>query len=342
MGDHNGGFGLPLLDTLSEAWGSGRAADAWVWFEVLPRIVIRPDRAPTQGDEAGHDQLLDVRMLVDSVREHALLALDPAGNVTNWGTVAEEMTGYSAPEFLGRPVFDLFVPPSARAFERDCAAAGTEGWHEVERWLKRKDGTQFWADVALAPIVDRSGTLRGLSALISDATERKQTESERERLIADLRDLAMTDELTGLPNRRRWDDELNRDLARSRRHDTPLAVAMLDLNDFKAFNDTQGHPAGDLILQGVAREWSEAVRATDMLARYGGDEFAITLPDCPPALALTVIGRVQAATPNGIASSAGIASSDGVETADQLVARADAALYDAKRNGESVAVATNA
>jgi GGDEF domain-containing protein len=76
-----------------------------------------------------------------------------------------------------------------------------------------------------------------------------------------------------------------------------------------------------------------------MLGRFGGDEFSITLPDCPPELALVVVRRVQAATPPGIASSAGVASSDGVQTADELVALADAALYDAKRCGEAVAVA---
>ena len=128
-------------------------------------------------------------------------------------------------------------------------------------------------------------------------------------------------------------------MARSRRLGTPLAIVMLDLNGFKAFNDEHGHPAGDELLRAVARHWSEAVRATDMLARFGGDEFSITLPDCSPELALVVVARVQAATPAGVASSAGIASSDGTETADMLLARADAALYDAKRDARAVSVA---
>ena len=149
----------------------------------------------------------------------------------------------------------------------------------------------------------------------------------------------MTDDLTGLANRRRWADELNRELARSRRHGTPLAIVMLDLNGFKAFNDEHGHPAGDELLRTVARNWAGALRATDMLARFGGDEFSITLPDCSPELALVVVGRVQAATPPRIDSSAGIASSDGKETARELLARADTALYDAKRRDQPVSVA---
>jgi diguanylate cyclase (GGDEF)-like protein len=175
--------------------------------------------------------------------------------------------------------------------------------------------------------------------LITDATEHRRIHDSNEHLIAELREQAMTDDLTGLPNRRCWAAELSRELARSRRHGTPLAIVMLDLNGFKAFNDAHGHPAGDELLRAVARDWSEAVRATDMLARFGGDEFSITLPDCSPELATVVAGRVRAATPPRIDSSAGIASWEGVETADELVGRADAALYNAKRHGEAISVA---
>ena len=329
IADGDGGFGLPLIDTLSEAWGSGCDGEAWVWFEVSPRLVAAPQPP----------DLLDIRMVVDSVKHRALIALDTDGDVTNWGAGAVALTGYSADERLGRALSDLYVTASAEAFALERAEVESKGSHQSERWIRHKDGSQFWVELALAPIHDRSGNLRGLSALISDMTERKRVHESNEHVISELREQAMTDELTGLPNRRHWTGELNRELARSRRRQTPLAVVMLDLNGFKEFNDEHGHLAGDDLLRSVARSWSEAVRSTDMLGRFGGDEFSITLPECSPELALAVVARVQAATPLRTSSAAGIASSDGTETADELLARADAALYDAKRNAQPVSVA---
>jgi diguanylate cyclase (GGDEF)-like protein/PAS domain S-box-containing protein len=340
VADSGGGFGLPLIDSLSDAWGSGSESggEAWVWFEVWrPPVEVPP--APPAGRESDPADLLNIRMVVDSVQNRALIALDLEGNVSNWGAGAEALTGYSTAERLGRALSDLYVPASAQAFALERNEVESGGWYQTERWMRCRDGSQVWMEVALSPIIDRSGKTRGLSALLSDASERKRANDTNEFVIAELREQAMTDELTGLPNRRRWVEELNRELARSRRRGTRLAIVMLDLNAFKAFNDEHGHPAGDELLRAVARDWSEAVRASDMLGRFGGDEFSITLPDCSPELALVVVGRVQAATPLGIGSSAGIASSDGAQTADELIALADAALYDAKRSGQAVSVA---
>jgi diguanylate cyclase (GGDEF)-like protein/PAS domain S-box-containing protein len=262
-----------------------------------------------------------------------------AGNVTNWGAGPVVLTGYSAEEMLGRPLFELDVPASASAFARDKETAESDGWHARERWIHRKHEPDLWVEVALAPIRDRSGRERGMSALISDVTARKRDSDEREHLIADLREQALTDHLTGLPNRRRFGQELARELARSRRHGTEFAVAMLDLDGFKAFNDAHGHPAGDGLLRAVTRAWSSALRAGDLLGRLGGDEFAVTFPDCSPELARTVVGRIQDSTQVLIGSSAGIASSEAADTAEDLLARADAALYAAKRNGERISTA---
>ena len=156
---------------------------------------------------------------------------------------------------------------------------------------------------------------------------------ERADLLARLETVARTDDLTGLANRRAWDEELPRELARARRDETPVCVAMLDLDHFKKFNDRRGHQAGDRLLKQAAAAWREQLRTTDVLARYGGEEFAVVLPACSLDEALPIVERLREATPLGESCSAGVAAWDGEETADTLVARADAALYSAKAAG---------
>jgi diguanylate cyclase (GGDEF)-like protein len=158
---------------------------------------------------------------------------------------------------------------------------------------------------------------------------------ERADLAEELAQLAQTDPLTSVANRRGLARSLERDLAAARRSRRPLAVAMLDLDHFKAYNDREGHPAGDLLLRSAARVWTSRLRAEDLLARYGGEEFAVVLPDCgDDAEAVNAVERVRTATP-GVTTSAGVAVWDGREPAAQLIRRADAALYEAKRAGRN-------
>src|SRR4051794_31365874 len=129
---------------------------------------------------------------------------------------------------------------------------------------------------------------------------------------------------------------LRRELARARRQDAPLAIAVLELDQFKGYNNAYGRPAGNDLLRAVACSWTEAIRPSDVLARYDGDEFAITLPDCPPEVARDVIGRVKTVTPSGIAVSVGIADARDGDSAESLIERADAALYAAKDGTEQI------
>jgi diguanylate cyclase (GGDEF)-like protein len=156
-------------------------------------------------------------------------------------------------------------------------------------------------------------------------------------LVAKVRAVAGTDPLTGLPNRRAWEQALARESARAARLGTPLCVGLLDLDGFKDVNDEAGHQGGDRILKELAAAWSQALRANDILARHGGDEFALIFPDCEPAQAAQVLARLRAAAP-GHPFSVGLAPLRRDRSPDELVGDADAALYGAKRAGRARAV----
>ncbi|MEU8660792.1 GGDEF domain-containing protein, partial [Actinoplanes philippinensis] len=156
-----------------------------------------------------------------------------------------------------------------------------------------------------------------------------------ERQARQVRELARSDELTGLPNRRAWNDELPRALERARRNSEPVAVAILDLDHFKRYNDTFGHPAGDQLLKAASAAWHATLRDVDVIARFGGEEFVVLLPAADVADARRAMARALAATPLGQTFSAGVAVWDGVETSDELLKRADAALYEAKAAGRN-------
>jgi diguanylate cyclase (GGDEF)-like protein/PAS domain S-box-containing protein len=158
-------------------------------------------------------------------------------------------------------------------------------------------------------------------------------------LVATLDARARTDQLTGLANRRTWDEELPRELARAARTGQPLALAIIDLDRFKAYNDAHGHPAGDRLLRSVAAAWTERLRLTDILARYGGEEFAVLLPGCDPAAAERVAETLRSAVPGPETCSIGLVTWDGEEPGEVLFARADTALYRAKDGGRDRVVA---
>jgi len=155
----------------------------------------------------------------------------------------------------------------------------------------------------------------------------------RQRAQEEVQQMASTDALTSLLNRRAWNEALPRELARAKRDNAPLTLGMIDLDKFKAFNDTHGHQAGDELLANVATAWSACLRETDLLARYGGEEFIVALPNCTPDAAAVVFARICACVPREQTCSIGVASWDGQETPAHLVSRADAVLYEAKRAG---------
>lgn len=156
---------------------------------------------------------------------------------------------------------------------------------------------------------------------------------------ADLVELLATqsriDPLTGAENRRSWDENLVRELARARRTGDPLTVAILDMDHFKAYNDAFGHLAGDVLLTDLVAAVRAELRTGDVIARWGGEEFAIALPDCDLQQGRTIVSRLLNVVPSGQTASIGLTQALPQDTLRDLIDRADRALYRAKSGGRN-------
>jgi diguanylate cyclase (GGDEF)-like protein len=150
------------------------------------------------------------------------------------------------------------------------------------------------------------------------------------RVAARLRNAAATDPLTGVANRRAWEAEAERHLARAARTEEPLTFVLLDLDNFKEVNDRLGHSAGDALLRDLADEWSSRLRKADLLGRYGGDEFVLCLPATDVVGTQEILERLQAGHP--FAWSAGVAAASREDTLASVLGRADEELYRQKRS----------
>jgi diguanylate cyclase (GGDEF)-like protein len=151
------------------------------------------------------------------------------------------------------------------------------------------------------------------------------------RLADQLRQMAATDPLTGLANRRAWEAETTRVLSHAARTGEPVTVAILDLDAFKEVNDREGHSAGDALLRDVSARWAEELRQADLLGRYGGDEFVLCLPATDGEGALEILRRMRDS--HGCAWTAGVSTARDGDTLATVLGRADADLYLNKRSG---------
>ena len=222
------------------------------------------------------------------------------------------------------------APPKARAAGR-CACSVPQRWGWASLWL----GVVALAAAGMegSPLVVLSGIgLLGTAALLPVAHRQQVTK---------LRGLAATDALTGLTNHRGFQEILAAELERARRADRPVALVMLDLDNFKSVNDTHGHPYGDEVLRAVGKNLAGVVRATDTAARVGGEEFALILPGTDGEVAYRIAERAREAVAEvsvrdlALSCSAGVATYPAdAEDASSLCKLADGALYWAKRQGK--------
>lgn len=265
----------------------------------------------------------------------AVVVTDPQGNIVFVNRSAETMTGYTSDELIGRPV-EILVPGRRRGIHvrhrRGFYARGTPrlmGDSTKDFSLRRKDGGIVPVEISLGPVGEDT------IAVVRDVTERR-------RMEAALEHRALHDPLTDLANRSLFFDRLRQAIHAARRDGTQLGLVMIDIDGFKAINDTLGHATGDEVLKTLAGRLRIGLRATDTAARLGGDEFAWLLPRVTSRRSVDAMVRKRLAvaqepmTADGkeidVGVSAGIAiyPEDGHDT-DTLLRRADAAMYSIKR-----------
>jgi len=310
-------------------------------------------------------RLMDSSGAADRAFAHQLLetlaipvfVLDTSSHVMLWNRACERLTGVPARDILGtrdhwrsffedrRPTLaDLLIEERAAADGRIPTLHGpaddqhltAESWCDMPRVGRRR---YLAADAS--PIYDDRGRLAAVVETLRDLTDEKLAQIALEQL-------ATRDGLTGLANRRCFDDTLHAEWARALRQRQPLSLLMVDVDNFKAYNDANGHLGGDECLKRIATAVASEMRANDLVARYGGEEFAVILPNQSLKGAASVAERIrtrveQLQVPNRLAAAQHVTVSIGAATAiaapdnsaSELVAIADAALYRAKHMGRN-------
>ena len=226
------------------------------------------------------------RELVNNIKI-GIFRATPGGKILEANPTVVEMFGYAdAAKFLNVNKTDLFENPDD--YKSFLSVLEEKGIVKNEDFtLKREDGESFWASITSNAIKDSSGKLIYYDTVIEDITERKKLEEEVKRL-------SVTDELTGLYNRRRFNQNLPKEIKTAERWRSALSLIMIDIDDFKQYNDMYLHLEGDEVLKETARVISHVIRRDmDWAARFGGDEFVIVLPGINSAEAKVVAERLR-------------------------------------------------
>ena len=291
---------------------------------------------------------------ITSASKDAILTMESGGLITFWNPAATKVFGYTEEEVLGKDLHQLLAP--ARYHEANKKgmeifrhtgggnAIGTT--QEVE--VCHKDGHEIPAELSLSAIQLQDGW--HAIGIIRDITDRKKTEAALEESNRKLEAISITDALTGIANRRRFDEVMNQEYSRHIRSGAQLSLILLDIDHFKEFNDTYGHVQGDECLRRIARIIDDCVpRPADLVARYGGEEFACILPETDIYGAVSLAEKIRINVMNranirdGATASEPITVSLGVVTeqcrADgsvvDVISRADERLYRAKSLGRN-------
>ncbi|MDQ2833117.1 MAG: EAL domain-containing protein [Acidobacteriota bacterium] len=308
--------------------------------------------------KATQERYAHLAEFTDTVFQNApfsIVATDTTGLITAMNVAAEKLTGYSRDELVGKAALTvlhderellgraLSIDPLA-TLEKYAFAALTAGtavgvMGEQEWTLVRRNGARTPINLAMRAVASDTGEISGFVSIAFDITERKQ-------MLDYVTHLATHDQLTGLAGRALLQDKTVQAVEFARRYGTKVAVFMIDLDHFKRINDSLGHTAGDQLLIEAARRLSRSVRSTDVVARVGGDEFVVVMPD------ITAIEDVEQCAANlvtrltpemsieghmvHVTASVGVCIfPDFASDAKHVLKRADSAMYAAKESGRN-------
>jgi len=318
------------------------------------------------------DRHLAEEQLRLSEERHRLLAenaldvvwtIEPDGTISYVSPAIEKLRGFTPAEAMRQPLEEIHPPESLakslgyfqELHARTQAGLPLEPFRgELEYWCQ--DGSTIWCYVLVLPLVGPDGTLRQLLGVSRDISERKRHELELRQAQdlteranqalqaanAELQRLATTDALTGVWNRRHFEQVVAAEIQRAGRYGEPLSLLLFDIDHFKAINDTYSHLVGDQVLISLSHRVWDHLRGVDVLARWGGEEFVVLLPHCDGDQAQRLAEKLRAliaAEPfpvvGQVTSSFGVAEFRHPESADAWLNRADAALYQAKAAGRN-------
>ena len=308
-----------------------------------------------RGTDRDISQLGERVLQLESIYQNTPLALcviDRQGQLTKANKAMGELLGQPEEKLVGQFLKTL-MPEWHLLFQQDFILL--DGGEEIASKELFLYGRYFY--IKPMPVYDAGGSVAGISSAWMDITDRKLAEQQLARANQTLLQYAERDHLTGLFNRRYMDDRLSYEITRAQREGTSLSLCMADIDFFKRYNDTYGHPAGDQVLRAVADALRGGLRPGDSVSRYGGEEFLVILPDTSAEGALAVAERlrervmaleiVHETNPIGsvLTISLGVMSWDSplsvcsiqstADIATELISCSDAALYRAKQQGRN-------
>ena len=281
--------------------------------------------------------------LLDGINDYAALTILPNGEILAGDACFTRQTGHDVADVIGRNLGDVLQTETSGGDLRlaeQLVIAERDGWHLQEGWQQRADGERYWCQrLVVARSTGSYLCPTGFSVILRDVPR-------REAAAEDLRRLLTCDHLTGAANRRHFSQAMQREQTQWRDLRQSLSLVVLDLDHFKAVNDTFGHPAGDALLRRVADVCASLLPPRGIFARLGGEEFGALLPRYDRAQAICLAEDLRAAiavieieTPSGvltITASFGCATLDEADgSIDALIALADERLYAAKRGGRN-------